>query len=321
MISVIIPAYNEQKYLNQTIDNFYRMAKGEIEIIVILNGYEQDVPDYVKVIRFDENKGERVAMNAAAKIATGKYLMRIDAHCDIHPKGWDLLMCEAMKPRNIVVPVLTALDTNWKQLSGWYGFCNLLPTMEEKWANRKKFGTIEKNMTFTGCGFMISKAFYMEFGGADESLPPMGAIGPEFSLRAWLEGDGVFTRTDVLVGHIFGIGGYNMEEVTKARKMLQEKYSSRYQELLDKSGITVKEGTSVDNKKRTITIKREDEHIDKDEKGNIVQKRIEHFKYVYTDNGNGPSEAEIEKKFAPLAKKVGEDIYYPDQNGKLVKVA
>ena len=319
--SIIIPAFNEQKYLNRTVDNFLKTAKGKVEVIVVLNGYEQEVDERAKIISRTNNDGERIAMNEAAKIADGNYLMRIDGHCTIEPEGWDLMMVEAMTPKRIVTAPITAIDQNWRKLSGWYAFCKLLPTMEEKWVSKKKYDTIEKNMAFTGCGFMIAKDFYWSFGGADESLPKMGAIGPEFALRAWMEGDGVYTRTDVLIGHIFGIGGYDNSGVTITRKRLQEKYGNRYQELADKFGeIEMGNEVSTENNKRTVTIKRAVEHIDKDKDGKIVQKRVEHFKYVYTDNGSGPSEKEIEEKFGPLAKKVGEDLYYPDQNGELVLV-
>ena len=322
MISVIIPARNEQKYLNRTIDNFLSTAKGEIEVIAVLNGYDQDVDKRAKVIRFIKNEGERIAMNAAAKEASGDYLMRIDAHCTIEPEGWDLMMIEAITPKRIVTVPITAIDQNWNKLSGWYAFCKLLPTFEEKWVTKKEYTTMEPNMAFTGCGFMIAKDFYLSFGGADESLPKMGAIGPEFACRGWFEGDGCYTRTDMLIGHIFGIGGYDTSGVSVVWKKLQEKYGDRYQELAERFGETNmrKDEISTQNTKRTITIKRVQEHVDKDKDGNIVQKRIEHFKYVYTDNGSGPSEKEIENKFGPLAKKVGEDLYYPDQNGKLVKV-
>ena len=322
MISILIPAHNEQAYLNTTIENFLSTAKGEVEVVVVLNGYDQEVDKRAKVIRFEKNEGERVAMNAAAKAATGDYLMRIDAHCSIEPVGWDLMMLDGMKPRGIVTAPITAIDQNWKKLSGWYAFCKLLPTMEEKWVTKKEYGKLEPNMAFTGCGFLIARDFYLSFGGADESLPKMGAIGPEFACRGWFEGDGCYTRTDVLIGHIFNTGGYDTGEVAVARKKLQEKYGNRYKELAERFGeIEMKKGTKAETNKRTITINRTQEHVDIDRDGKVIQKRVEFFKYIYTDNGTGPSEKEIEEKFGPLAKKVGEDLYYPDQDGKLVKVA
>jgi glycosyltransferase involved in cell wall biosynthesis len=322
MISVIIPAHNEQAYLNRTIDNFLSTAKGKVECVVVLNGYDQEVDPRATVLRYPNNMGERAAMNAAAAVAKGEYLLRIDAHCDISPVGWDLLMIDGMKPRSVTVAVLTAVDKEWNRIEGhWYGFCKLLPTMEEKWWFKKEYGLVEPNMGLTGCGMMIAKDFYWSFGGADETLPTMGAIGPEFALRGWLDGDGVYTRTDVICGHIFDTGGYDTNGVLDARKALKERYGHRYKEIAERFGDIDMGGSSIDQNCRTVTVTRDDEHITKDESGKVLVKRVEHFKYVYTDDGQNLTEEQVREKYAPLAKKVGEDLYYPDQNGKLVKVA
>ncbi len=326
-VSVIIPAFNEQQYLNRTIDNFLATAKGDVEVVVILNGYDQEVDKRAKVLRYRDNLGERVAMNTAVHIATGTHILRIDAHGDAD-EGWDIKMLEVFKdkPKAVVVAVLTAVDKEWNRIKGhWYGFCDLLPTMEEKWNhaknNAKEHEVIEPNMAITGHGFMIAKDFYWEIGGADESFPLMGAIGPEFAIKAHLFGDGVFTRTDVIIGHIFdATKGYDTSGVIKAREMLVEKYGNRYEEIKCKFGeIVMKKSDAI---KRTVTVRRTDETITTDDKtGKVIQKVVKHFVYIHTDNGKGMTENEIEKKYAPLAKFVGEDTYYPDQNGKLVKVA
>lgn len=328
MISIIIPAYNEQEYLNKTIDNFLSTAKGDVEVVVILNGYDQKVDKRAKVLRYKDNLGERVAMNTAVHIAEGEYLLRIDGHCDAD-EGWDIKMLEVFKdkPKAIAVAVLTAVDKKWKRIKGhYYGFCNLLPTMEEKHNhernNAKNHEPIEHNMAFTGCGFLIRKDFYWEIGGADESLPPMGAIGPEFAIKAHLFGDGVYTRTDVVIGHIFDTGGYDTTAVHKAREMLVEKYGDRYETITKKFGdVKMEKGSTTENTKRTITVNRTDTEVTKDEKGKVLQKIVKHFVYVYKDDGKGMTESQVREKYSPLAKFVGQDVYYPDQNGKMVKVA
>lgn len=327
-ISLIIPAHNEQQFLNKTIDNFISTANEKIEVVAILNGYDQLVDERAIVIRNKENLGERLAMNQAAKIATGKYLMRIDGHCDISPPGWDIMMVEVLKlyPKGVVVPVLTALSPKWERLPGWYGFCKLLPSMEEKWVTKKNYKPIESNMAFTGCGFMIDREFYLSFGGADESLPEMGAIGPEFALRGWLEGGGVFTRTDVTLGHIFNTGGYNTNGVELARSKLLEKWGKQYNKLALKfpeyKEVSMDELKTNATNKRVIVIERKDEHVTTETStGKPLKKTIELFKYIYEDDGKGPSEEEIRKQFAPKAYKVGEEIYYPDEKGNWLKVA
>ena len=325
MISVIIPAHNEQAYLNKTIDNFLSMADGCVEIIVVLNGYDQVVDTRAIVIKNEENIGMRKALNRASKIAGGEYLMFIDAHCNIS-EHWDTKMLEPFKqyPRGIVVAPMTAINKDFTGGRGWYGFCEMKPNMQPVWKGKKKYQTIEPNMGLTGCGLMMTRDFYLYFGGLDESLPKMGAIGSEFSIHGWLDGDGIYTRTDVLLGHIFSTGGYDTGEVAIAQEILHKRYGDRYKEILnnfaERPSNMSKSSTTKEH--RTVIVDRKDEHITTDTgTGKPIKKVVELFKYVYEDNGDGLSEKEIAKRYGPKASKVGEEVYYPAEDGQWVKVA
>ena len=170
---------------------------------------------------------------------------------------------------------------------------------------------------------MLSKKFFKSFGGLDETLPRMGAIGSEFSIHGWLDGDGIYTRTDVLLSHIFDTGGYDTSKANEAQEILHKRYGHRYKEILNHFPDYKERTNSMETKKehRTVVVERKDEHITKDSKGKPVKKIIEIFKYVFEDDGSGPSEKEIAKKYGPKAKKVEEELYYPTQEGKWVKVA
>ena len=90
IVTVIIPSVNE-KFLSQTIRDVLQKARGEIEVIPVLEGYEPDgiVEDSrVKYIRHDAVKGLRACINDAAAIAKGDYLMKSDAHC-MFDEGFD----------------------------------------------------------------------------------------------------------------------------------------------------------------------------------------------------------------------------------------
>ena len=83
-VSIIIPARNEI-FLPQTIDDIFRHATGDIEVIAILDGYWpdpilQDRPN-LHLIHPGSPRGMRWGINAGANLAKGEFLMKCDAHC------------------------------------------------------------------------------------------------------------------------------------------------------------------------------------------------------------------------------------------------
>jgi len=271
MISVIVPCHNELAYINRTIENIRSTCAIQPEIIVIDQGGNGDIVGANIVLPVEQNVGERIAMNKAADAAHCDYLLRIDAHCDFSPQGWDMMMAEATGEKDITVAVLTAIRIpwdnapenetkawlaagrtreqwhDWERLKGhWYGLCRIIIAehdpgvkgLECKWqkANRDHahYKGIVPNMGLTGCGFMLRKSFYEEIGGADENLPKMGAIGEEFALKAWAAGGKVQTHMDVWIGHIFGTGGYDTSGVKIAQQKLWMKYQGIYPSICEK---------------------------------------------------------------------------------------
>lgn len=110
MISVVIPSYKDP-LLNKTIESLLVNARGEIEIIPVLDGYRQDVYDdpRVRPLYLEKNVGMRGAINAGVKKATGEFLMRTDEHCMFAP-GYDIALTEEFEDNWIVVPRRYFLD-------------------------------------------------------------------------------------------------------------------------------------------------------------------------------------------------------------------
>lgn len=79
-ISVIIPSRKE-RYLDRTIRDIQEKFIGDYEIIVILDGADVPRMNNVRYIYNKEAKGMRTAINQGVAIATGKYIMKLDAHC------------------------------------------------------------------------------------------------------------------------------------------------------------------------------------------------------------------------------------------------
>lgn len=98
-LTIIIPARNEE-FLGRTIQDLLQNIEGNTEIIAILDGYLPNpaLPNdpRVTVIYNPEAIGQRAGANQGARLAKGKYLMKVDAHCAFD-KGFDRKMLEAFK--------------------------------------------------------------------------------------------------------------------------------------------------------------------------------------------------------------------------------
>ncbi len=120
MLSVVIPSRSPQ-FLQQTIDDLLAKAEGEVEIIVVLDGYWPDpvIKDDARVVVLHhglvhENVGMRGGINAGIDVAQGDYIMKIDEHCMVD-QGYDTKLIADCEDDWIVIPRRYRLDAeNWK---------------------------------------------------------------------------------------------------------------------------------------------------------------------------------------------------------------
>lgn len=85
-ISIIVPIYNQEKYLKRCIDSLVNQSKKEIEIILINDGSvdnsEKIIEEYSdERIRYFKNKNQGIGKtrNFGIKQARGKYIMFVDS--------------------------------------------------------------------------------------------------------------------------------------------------------------------------------------------------------------------------------------------------
>jgi glycosyltransferase involved in cell wall biosynthesis len=116
-VSVLIPSRNEP-YLQKTVDDLFAKAKGEIEVIVLLDGYWPDpiLKDRgsLILIHSGEPRGMRKALNGMAGVATGKYLMKTDAHC-MFGEGYDEILKADCEEDWLAIPSrFSLMPEEWK---------------------------------------------------------------------------------------------------------------------------------------------------------------------------------------------------------------
>lgn len=114
-LSIIIPARNEV-YLAKTVIDLLKNIRGNTEIIVGLDGYWGAVPvdEKVTVVHFPVSIGQRAGMNQLARLAKGKYIMKVDAHCAFD-EGFDVKILRHMQDDYTMVPLMKHLHVfDWK---------------------------------------------------------------------------------------------------------------------------------------------------------------------------------------------------------------
>ncbi len=103
-ISVIIPVYNSENYLEKCLDSVINQTLDDVEIIVVNDGspdnsqeiidrYKSNYPSKIKAI-YQENHGQAAARNNGIQYATGEYIAFVDSddylELDAYEKAYSL---------------------------------------------------------------------------------------------------------------------------------------------------------------------------------------------------------------------------------------
>lgn len=225
MVSIIIPSRNE-RFLPETVAELFQKAQGEIEIIVILDGYWPDpvLPDDPRLILIHRStpRGMRGGINSAVAISKGKYLMKLDAHCMVD-EGFDVKLKKDCEKNWIVIPRRKRLDAeNWciqdvgkpdvdyNYLSfpddpGDFGGAGLNGRI---WTQRALERTdpkydIDEELSFQGsCWFMNRKYFdFLELMD-EENYGPFWNEAQELGFKCWLSGGKVMRNKKTWYAHL-----------------------------------------------------------------------------------------------------------------------
>jgi glycosyltransferase involved in cell wall biosynthesis len=212
MVSIIIPSYKDP-FLPKTVDSVLENAQGEIEVLVVLDGYIPETPlrsdPRVRIIKFKKNRGMRGAINAGIKAAKGEYILKSDSHCLFGP-GFDKIMAENCRQNWLMVPRRYSLDEiKWvrdkkrpirdyhylaypdKSNQGATWLVNVDWDDRTKQRNIPKY-LIDDTMTFQGSCWLANKKYFMKRVGYLDDSPkaygPFGGEQLEIGSKYWLGG-------------------------------------------------------------------------------------------------------------------------------------
>jgi len=247
-ISVIIPSRNEL-FLPQTIKDVLAKAAGEIEVIAVLDGYEPEPPlekdPRLIVIEKPIKEGMRAAINSAAAVATGKYLMKCDAHC-MFAEGYDEALKADCDDNWVIIPRRVSLDAeNWTVsntgkspvdyhfLSWPYANPNEIGMHGNVWnerARKRKDILIDDEMSSQGsCWFMTKKHFDFLGGFSEVGYGTFVQEAQEFGNKTWLSGGRMVINKKTWYAHLhkgkkYGRGYY----ISKHEMIRGAHYSADY---------------------------------------------------------------------------------------------
>ena len=117
-VSVIIPVYNDEAYIGQTIDSVLAQTYRDLEIIVVDDASTDNTPrlvqaygEAVRYIRLDHNQGAAVARNAGLFLASGRYVAFLDSDdCWLPTKIEKQLACFKNHPTGFCYTAFERMD-------------------------------------------------------------------------------------------------------------------------------------------------------------------------------------------------------------------
>ena len=176
-VSILIPLYNSEEYIAETIDSCLNQSYKNIEIIIVDDGSTDDGLSVAKkyedqysniIVEAQKNSGAPVARNRAFRLSTGDYIQYIDADDLLHPDKIQLQI-EVLKNVDKRIVVFGKWGTFQKSLENV--FWKDLP-INKDYSDPKQF-LVELWSSGTAAIthlWLVPRVLIQESGGWDESL-------------------------------------------------------------------------------------------------------------------------------------------------------
>tara|TARA_B100002019_G_C21104375_1_gene515144 strand:+ start:27 stop:869 length:843 start_codon:yes stop_codon:yes gene_type:complete len=197
MFSIIIPTFNNLKYLKVCLDSIKKNSKFTHEVIVYVNSSTDGTLEFlrnssVKYLYNETNVGLCKAMNEGVKISKNKYI--VYAHDDMYfcPE-WDKEFYNEIKKTSAKDFFLSGT-----MIQPFKSFIYLDCGTSVENFNEKKLLNEYKNIPFydfqgsTWAPSLIPKDTYIKVGGFSEEYGPGLGSDPDFNMKLWKIGVRLF---------------------------------------------------------------------------------------------------------------------------------
>lgn len=205
-ISVIVPAYNSGKTIENTLISLKKQTQTPDEVLIIDDASTDRTAEiagkYFGVVRLPENMGPAKARNIGIKKTKGEVIAFIDADCEATSEWVEAIKKrfaqnpdEAVIMGNVKIPSSTFLGDSISALGfpggGSVGFDKMWKVDENGYTNH-----------ITSANFAVRKEIFEKYGTFDESFPLPGSEDPELSFRFTRLGVPIRYCPEVVVYHV-----------------------------------------------------------------------------------------------------------------------
>jgi glycosyltransferase involved in cell wall biosynthesis len=167
-ISIIIPTYNEEKYIKTTLESIKKQPYKDIEVIVADSDSSDRTREIAKraypgvKIVLKKERGVGIACNAAARLAKGELLMFIDADTSV-TKGLLNAYEKAFENKDVVAATgpIVPLEKTTRSIEFGYKMVSVYTV--------KLFMKIGKPSTISS-NLMVRRSSYLKLGGFSTTM-------------------------------------------------------------------------------------------------------------------------------------------------------
>ncbi len=239
LVSVIVPAYNAETTLSETLLSIAEQTYGNLEIVVVDDGSTDRTFDIASAFAASEprarvisivNGGVAVARNTGAAASTGPFIAPIDADDLWHPTYLETLVGLMM-----AAPTLPAFA---------YAPCRLIDPssnvicsgLNARSSGRVIYRMLYRNLVGNGSAIVISRTAFEAVGGYDARLHAAGLQGCEdYLIQLMLASQGTVCTIDAfLVGYRQGPNtlSRDVEKMATSQRMARRLHQQAFPDII-----------------------------------------------------------------------------------------